>query len=115
MECAMYFNGAFALQGGGAGVLIVSPTREHLKYIIQMHLPRENATNNMAEYEGLLAGLWIAVEFGIKKLIIHHDSQLVVKQVNKYYQSLLMEAYMEEERKLEEHFDGLQMEHVSHV
>ena len=30
----MYFDGAFSLQGAGAGVLLVAPTREHLKYVI---------------------------------------------------------------------------------
>ena len=35
----------------------------------------------------------------------------MVRQVNKDYQSPLMEAYVEEVR-LEEHFDGLQTEHV---
>ena len=53
----MYFDGAFSLQGVGAGVLLVAPTGEHLKYVIQMHFPREVSTNNTAEYEGLLAGL----------------------------------------------------------
>ena len=45
---------------------------------MQMHFPREEATNNIAEYEGLLAGLRIAIELGIKKLVIRGDSQLVV-------------------------------------
>ncbi|SPT20004.1 unnamed protein product [Triticum aestivum] len=108
----MYFDGSFSLQGAGAGVLLVAPTGEHLKYVFQMHFPREQATNNTAEYEGLLAGLRIAADLGIKKLIVRGDSQLVVRQVNKDYQSPLMEAYIDEVRKLEEHFDGLQMEHV---
>ena len=50
---------------------------------------------------------------GIKKLIIQGDSQLV--EVNKDYESPLMEAYVEEVRRLEEHFDGLQIEHVPHA
>ena len=79
-----------------------------------MHFSREKATNNTTEYEGLLAGLRIATELGIKKLI-RGDSQLVVRQVNKDYQSPLMEAYIEEVRKLEERFDGLQTEHVPHA
>src|SRR3990170_4232368 len=108
----MYFDGAFSLQGASARVLLVAPTGEHLKYVVQMHFPREKATNNTAEYEGLLAGLRITTELGIKKLIIHGDSQLVVRQVNKDYQSPLMEAYIEEVRKLEECFDGLQTKHV---
>ena len=83
----MYFDGAFSLQGAGAGVLLVAPTGEHLKYVIQMHFPREMSTNNTAEHEGLLAGLRIAADLGVKKLIIRGDSQLVVTQVNKDYQS----------------------------
>ena len=66
----------------------------------------------MAEYEGLLAGLRIAADLGIKKLIVRGDSQLVVKQVNKDYQSPLIEAYIDEVRKLEERFDGIQAEYV---
>ena len=100
----MYFDGAFSLQGAGAGVLLVAPTGEHLKYVIQMHFPREMSTNNTAEYEGLLAGLRIAADLGVKKLIVRGDSQLVVRQVNKDYQSPLMEAYVDEVRKLEECF-----------
>ena len=52
----MYFDGAFSLQGVGAGVLLVTPTGEHLKYVIQMYFPREMSTNKTAEYEGLLVG-----------------------------------------------------------
>ena len=55
--------------------------------------------------------LCIAIELGIKKLIIRGDSQFVVKQVNKDYQSPLME----EGGKLEEKFDGLQTKHVPRV
>ena len=43
----------------------------------------------------MLAGLRIAADLGIKKLIVMGDSQLVVTQVNKDYQSPLMEAYVD--------------------
>ena len=108
----MYFDGAFSLQGAGAGVLLVAPTGEHIKYVIQMHFPREMSTNNTTEYKGLLAGLRIAADLGVKKLIVRGDSQLVVRQVNKDYQSPLMEAYVDKVRKLEERFDGIQAEHI---
>jgi ribonuclease HI len=77
-----------------------------------MHIPWEKAINNIAEYEGLFVILRIIVNLRIRKLIIRGDSQLVVKQVNKDYQSPLMEAYVDEVRKFEEHFDGLQIEHI---
>ena len=93
-------------------MLLVAPTGEHLKYVIQMHFPREMSTNNTTEYEGLLAGLRIVVDLGVKKLIVRGDSQHVVRQANKDYQSPLMEAYVDEVRKLEERSDGIQAEHV---
>ena len=108
----MYFDGSFSLEGAGAGVLLVSPTGEHLKYVIQMLFTGDKATNNTAEYEGLLAGLRAAAGLGIKKLIVRGDSQLVINQVNKDYQCPQMEAYVDEVRKMERHFDGLQMEHI---
>jgi hypothetical protein len=40
---------------------------------------------------------------------------LGLKQVNKDYQRPLMEAYVDEVRKLEEHFDGLQTKHIHHA
>ena len=44
----MYFDGAFSLQGAGAGVLLVAPTGERLKYVIEtptmrLYLPRVGA------------------------------------------------------------------------
>ena len=64
-------------------MLLVAPTGEHLKYVIQMHFPWEMSTNNTGEYEGLLAGLRIAADLGFKKLIARGDSQLVVRQSTK--------------------------------
>ena len=39
-EWIMYFVGAFSLQGAGAGVLLVAPSVEHLKYNVEMHFSR---------------------------------------------------------------------------
>jgi ribonuclease HI len=84
----------------------MSPTGEQLKYIVQMIFGEGQATNNTTEYEGLLAGL------GIKRLVVRGDSQLVINQVTKDYEFPQMAAYVDEVRKLERRFDGLQMEHV---
>jgi len=93
----MYFDRDFLLHGAGAGVLLIAPTGENLKYVIQMHFPGEMSTNSTAEYKGLSSSLRIAVDLGIKKLIVGGESKLV-RQVNKDYQSLLMEAYIDEVR-----------------
>jgi hypothetical protein len=50
----MYFDGALNLEGAGAGVLIISPQGEHLKYVLQIHY---KASHNGVEYEDLIHGL----------------------------------------------------------
>jgi hypothetical protein len=54
----MYFDGAFARQGAGAGAVLVSPTKDKLYYAVQLCFQKgEKVSNNIAEYEGLIAGL----------------------------------------------------------
>jgi ribonuclease HI len=76
----MYFDGALNLEGVGAGVLLISPQGEHLKYVLQIHY---KASNNGAEYEALIHGLQIAMSLGIKRLLAFGDSKVVIEQVNK--------------------------------
>jgi ribonuclease HI len=47
----MYFDRSCTLKGVGAGVVLVSPEGDMLKYAIQIEF---SATNNTAEYEGLV-------------------------------------------------------------
>ena len=53
----MYFDGSLMIEGAGAGIMLIFPTGERLKYVLQIHFP---ASNNAAEYEALLHGLRIA-------------------------------------------------------
>jgi ribonuclease HI len=78
----MYFDGSYTLKGAGAGVVLIPPEGDMLKYAIQIEFP---ATNNTAEYDGLITRLWLAKEPGIRRLLIWRDSQLVAKQVQKEY------------------------------
>ena len=43
------------------------------------------ATNNVAEYRGLIAGLEKAVELGVRELEVVSDSELLVKQMTGEY------------------------------
>ena len=58
----MYFNGSLMIKGAGAGIVLISPTGERLKYVLQIYFP---ASNDVAEYEALLHGLRIAISLGI--------------------------------------------------
>ena len=59
----MYFDGSLMLEGAGAGVLLISPKGEQLRYILQLDF---KLSNNAAEYEALLHGLCLAVSLSIK-------------------------------------------------
>jgi hypothetical protein len=63
----MYFYGYLKLDGGGAGVLFISPWDEQLKYVLQILW---EVSNNEAEYEALLHGLCLAISLGIKRLLV---------------------------------------------
>jgi hypothetical protein len=55
------------------------------------------------------------ISLGIKQLLVCGDSLLVVQQVNKEwdYNKEMMDAYVQEVRKLENKFSGLEVHHVA--
>jgi ribonuclease HI len=59
----MYFNGSYTLKGAGSGVVFITLEGDILKYAIQFEFP---AMNNIAEYEGLVTGLRLAKDLGIR-------------------------------------------------
>ena len=69
-------DGSSAQKRDGVGVVITTPDREILKYGVQLRFP---ATNNEAEYEGILTGLRLGRVLGAKNLLIQSDSKLVVE------------------------------------
>jgi ribonuclease HI len=108
----MYFDGAYSYEGSDARDVIMSPSGEQLKYVVRMCFDRELSTNNTAEYEGLIAGLRATARLGIHRLVVRGDSQRVVNQVNKEYDCPQMAAYVDEVRRMERRFKGIQMEHI---
>jgi ribonuclease HI len=96
----MYFDGSLKLEGTDAGVLLISPTGEQLKCVLQIFW---KVSNNEAEYEALLHGLRLAASLGIKRLLVYGDSAVVINQVNKSWDRNKenMDAYCLEVRKLE--------------
>jgi ribonuclease HI len=107
----MYFDGSLKLEGASAGVLLISPKGEQLKYILQILW---KVSNNKVEYEALLHGLRLAISLGIKRLLVYGDSAVVINQVNKSWDRNKenMDAYCLEVCKLENKFYGLEFHHV---
>jgi ribonuclease HI len=90
----MYFDGSL-------GILFTAPGGEHLRYALQLLFP---ASNNAAEYEALIHGLYIVISLGIKRLMVYGDSLVVISQINKEWDCSndSMGKYCTAVRKLED-------------
>ncbi|GJW58579.1 reverse transcriptase domain-containing protein [Tanacetum coccineum] len=70
----LYTDRASNLDGSGAGLMLIDPEGKEYTYALRFEF---ETTNNEAEYKALLAGLRIAQEMEIAKVIIFLDSQLL--------------------------------------
>ncbi|GKG40329.1 reverse transcriptase domain-containing protein, partial [Tanacetum coccineum] len=70
------------IDGFGARLILTNPKGMEFTYALRF---RFDATNNEAEYEALIAGLWIAEQISVKNLQANVDSRLVANQVNGTY------------------------------
>jgi ribonuclease HI len=109
----MYFDGSKRVQGAGAGVVLISPQGDKLKYVLRMSFPQ--ASNNEAEYEALLHVMKMAKACRATRLKIFGDSNLVIQQVMNRCDAIIdnMTAYRNLYYYLEGTFDGCKVSHVS--
>jgi ribonuclease HI len=109
----MYFDGSKRIQGAGAGLVLISPQGDKLKYVLRMSFPQ--ASNNEAEYEALLNGMKMAKACGATRLKIFGDSNLIVQQVMNKCDSIRdnMIAYKNLYYYLEGTFNGCEVSHIS--
>ena len=77
-------DGSSAQRKDGVGVVITTPDGEVLKYGVRLKFP---ATNNEAEYEGILTGLRLGRALGVKHLLVQNDSKLVIGQIKGEYEA----------------------------
>lgn len=92
------------------GVVLKDPSGK----VVRLSKYLGETTNNVAEYEALNFGLWLAQKKGARKVIILMDSELVVKQLNGEYK---VEAHhlkfrWRRARKLLEGFDYYDIRHI---
>ena len=71
-------DGSATRKVGGARVVLISPEKETLKYVVRLQFA---TTNNEAEYKALLTGQSVAKALGAKNLIVQANSQLIIGQV----------------------------------
>ena len=79
-----YFDGGARGNPGpaGYGVFIVD---NQGTVLAELYEPMGIATNNVAEYRGLIAALQWAADRDLKQLIVKGDSQLIIEQMRGNY------------------------------
>ena len=82
--CTIQIDRSAMKKVGGAGVILIPPEGETLKYAVRLQF---TATNNKAEYKTLLTGLSLAKALGARNLIVQADSQLIIGQVKGDYEA----------------------------
>ena len=108
----MYFDGSKRSTGAGAGVILISPQGDKMKYILRMNFSLP--TNNEAEYEALLHGMKMAKACGATRLEIYGDSNLVVQQSMNLCDAVSdnMIAYRQLYQNMEAKFEGCELKHI---
>jgi ribonuclease HI len=84
LQAVVFVDGASKGNPGpsGAGVLIAAPEGDVLR---ELSVPIADATNNVAEYTGLLEGLRAARELGLERIEVRTDSELLYRQLEGSY------------------------------
>ena len=95
-----------------AGAVLYYPNSQTIKAEVGEYIL--NATNNEAEYTGLLIGFRLAVDLGIKHLVIAGDSNLVISQVFGEWKvkSINLKGLHAEIRSMFKEFDFIAAKHV---
>jgi ribonuclease HI len=108
----MHIDGAARGNPGPAAYAVVLMRPE--QPVIEEAQPIGRATNNFAEYTALVEGLGLATELGVKKLVVHSDSELLVKQMNGEYRVKnpdLLDLYHEAKRLIGR-FERVTLSHI---
>ncbi|GLI66226.1 hypothetical protein VaNZ11_009965, partial [Volvox africanus] len=79
------FDGGSRRNPGDAGfgaVLVDVVSGRHVEYVAG---PLSSSSNNVAEWSALVAGVQVAIDMGVRHLVVQGDSELVCRQVSGRY------------------------------
>ncbi len=113
-EYKLFFDGCSKGNPGLAGAGAVLYNSENKEIWSGTSFVGPIATNNQAEYSGLIFGLKKASEMNIKSLLVKGDSQLVIQQMTGKYKcnSPNLIGLFEEAKILEKNFENIEYNHV---
>ncbi|GMH23142.1 hypothetical protein Nepgr_024985 [Nepenthes gracilis] len=107
----LHVDGLSTDSGSGARVVLTTPDGSEVKYSLKLDF---SATNNVAEYETLLAGLRLAKQCSAKRLVVYSDSELIVNQINGGFEANNphLTKYLAKAKKVVRGFHKLTLVHV---
>ncbi|XP_020222088.1 uncharacterized protein LOC109804668 [Cajanus cajan] len=107
----MHVDGSSNNRGSGAGIILEGPTGLTLEQSLRFAF---KASNNQAEYEALIAGLRLAQEIGVRRLMCWTDSKVVSEQVNDnfYVKDSCLLKYYHLIQRMRNTFDEVQVRHT---
>lgn len=83
----LYFDG-YRHENGigiGIGILVISPNKIPMKFKYKIN---GSCSNNKVKYEALIVGLKNLLDLGARRVEVIGDSELVFKQIIKYYRCI---------------------------
>jgi len=113
IDYSINFDGCSKGNPGPAGAGVALYYKDCEIWTGKQHIEKD-ATNNYAEYTGLLIGLREAINQNIRELKVYGDSQLVIKQMRGEYKVKSENLYplYTEAKVLEANFDVIIYEHI---
>jgi ribonuclease HI len=113
LKLVLYADGGSRGNPGpaGAGAVLFDDKGETVEELSRF---LGSATNNVAEYEGLIMGLEAALKRGASSLEVKLDSELLVKQINGQYRvkSPHLKPLFQKAKALLDRFDQVRVSHV---
>ncbi|XP_057972763.1 uncharacterized protein LOC131160906 [Malania oleifera] len=80
----MLFDEAVNVWGHGIGAILISLKGRHYPVVAKLTFP---CTNNITEYEACILGLQASIDWGIRELAVKGDSDLVVHQLTREWET----------------------------
>jgi hypothetical protein len=99
----IFCDGSWGTFGAGAAAVLVAPSKVRTCYAARLDF---SCTNNIAEYEALLLGIWKLKAMRIRRAILKTDSRVISGHVDKSSKARdpKLEKYLDTVRRLEASF-----------
>ena len=107
----LYVDNLSNNKGSGAGVILEDKNGVSIEQSLRFMF---KTSNNQVKYEALLAGLKLAKELGVQRLVIKRDSELVIGQGRGEFQvkEPLLQQYLAKVKEMVEEFEERTIEYI---